>query len=267
MTISNININTNLGDPMPVDSKTNPLASTVDMGTHAKPFIDYKQRDIDAYNQWKIHGDKAALGVLMKQLHPIVYSEVRRASGTLPETALSAEAKYWTIRAIETFDPTKGVALSTHVTNYLPKVRRLNYKYQNAARLPENLHLQFTEYKNAVSHLENTLNREPTDDEIAKQLGWSKGAAIKYKGSLYEDLMESAAARPIETTQFNTNKFLLDHIMDKLDDQEKMLLLNKGEMSATELAAKLGVNVSRLNYLSAKLRDKIAKIKAEIGMY
>ncbi len=244
----------------------NPLAQVPEK-THDKPFIDYKARDLEAYNNWKQTGDKASLGILMKQLHPIVYSEVRRASGTLPETALSAEAKYWTVRAIETFDPTKGVALSTHVTNYLPKVRRLNYKYQNAARLPENLHLQFTEFQNAVSHLENTHNREPTPDEIAAQLGWSKGAVVKYKGALYEDLMESAATRPTEITQFNSNKLLLDHIMDKLDEQEKTLLLNKGEMSATELAAKLGVNVSRLNYLSAKLRDKIIKIKAEIGMY
>lgn len=232
-----------------------------------KPFIDYKKRDLNLFNIWKETGSKKALGDLVKQLHPIIYSEVRRVSGTLPETALSAEAKLWAINAIKTFDPSKGVALSTHVMNYLPKVRRLNYKYQNSARLPENLHLQFTEFKNAVSHLEETLSREPTDKEIAKQLGWSEPLVIKFKGSLYEDLTESASQRPTETSQFNSNSFLLDHIMDKLDDQEKLILLNKGKMSATELANKVGVNVSRLNYLSAKLRDKIHTMKTDIGMY
>lgn len=229
--------------------------------------IDYKQRDLDLYNVWKRDGDKRALSNLMKSLHPIIYSEVRRASGTLPETALSAEAKYWTVRALETYDPTKGVAISTHVMNYLPKIRRLNYKYQNAARLPENLHLEHRNFTTAVSHLQESLNRDPTDEEIAKQLGWSKPLVVKFKGSLYEDLVESANMRPLETSQFNTNKFLLDHIMDKLDEQEKTLLLHKGTMPASDLAAKLGVNVSRLNYLSAKLRDKILKIKAEIHMY
>lgn len=230
-------------------------------------FIDYKKRDLDLYTTWKQNGDKKALGALIHSLNPIIYSEVRRVSGTLPEAALSAEAKKWAVRALQTFDPSKGVAVSTHVMNYLPKVRRLNYKYQNSARLPENLHLQFTEFKNASSHLENTLNREPTDEELAKHLGWSKPLVVKYKGSLYEDLVESATQRPIETTQFNSNKFLLDHLMDQLDEQEKTLLLNKGEMSASDLAKKLGVNISRLNYLSAKLRDKIAKIKIDIGMY
>ena len=79
--------------------------------------------------------------------------------------------------------------------NYLPKVRRLNYKYQNMARLPENLHLQYTDFQNTISHLENTLNREPTDDEIAKHMGWSKGAVIKQRLPV-EDLLESGNQRP-----------------------------------------------------------------------
>ena len=188
-------------------------------------FKKAKAQDIDLYHRWKQEGDKASLGALMKQLNPIVYSEVRRTSGTLPEAALSAEAKKWTIRALNTYDPTKGVALSTHVMNYLPKVRRLNYKYQNSARLPENLQLQFTEFKNAASHLETTLNREPTDEELAKELGWSKPAVTRFRGSLYEDLVESGSQRPHETSQFNSNKFLMDHLMSTLDDQEKIILV------------------------------------------
>lgn len=231
-----------------------------------KPFINYKQRDIDLFNTWKQNKDKRALADLVKSLHPLVYAEVRRQSGTLPESALSAEAKYWAIRAIETYDPSKNVAVSTHVANYLQRVRRLNYKYQNAARLPENVHLEYTTLKNGISHLEETLNREPTDEEIAKHLGWSKAYTTRFRTSLYQDLVESKNERPTETSQFSTDQLLLQHIMDKLDDQEKMLLLNKGTMPASELADKMGINVSRLNYLTAKLRDKIAGMKREVGM-
>lgn len=237
-----------------------------------KPLVpfDYKaakQKDLDLFNQWKTSGDKKALGQLITQLHPVIFSEVRRQAGTLPESALSAEAKKWALKAIQTFDPTKGVALSTHVMNYLPKVRRLNYKFQNAARLPENLQLQFSEFKNTISHLTETLNREPTDDEIAKELGWSRGAVIKFKGSLYEDLVESSTQRPFETAQFNSNSLLLNHILSKLDTQERLILDNSGVLSSQELATKLGVNISRLNYLKSKLKEKIQGMKNEIGMY
>ena len=234
------------------------------------PKFDYaaaKQKDIDLYHTWKTTGDKQALGALVNQLSPIIYTEVRRASGTLPETALSAEAKKWAIKAIQTYDPSKGTMLSTHVQNYLPKIRRLNYKYQNSARLPENLHLQFSQFRTAVSHLESSLNRDPSDEEIAKELGWSKPQVVKFKGSLYEDLTESATQRPIETAQFNQDRFLMDHLMDQLDETEKYILLNNKSISADEMCKHLGVNISRLNYLKSKVIKKVASIKQEIGMY
>ena len=226
-----------------------------------------KQKDIDAFNAWKNNGDKASLGLLIKQLHPLIYSQVERVSGTLPKAALSAEAKKWTVKAIETYDPTKGASLSTHVLNYLPKIRRLNYKFQNAARLPENLQLQYTNFQTGVSHLQESLSREPTDEEIAKHLGWSKPLVTRFKGSLYEDLVESVSQKPTEVSQFNENKFLLDHILSQLSEQEKFILIDSPNMSAQQAAAHIGVNLSRWNYLKGLLRDKILKMKQEIKMY
>jgi len=226
-----------------------------------------KQKDIEAFNNWKQNGDSQSLGLLMKQLHPVIYSQVERVSGTLPKSALSAEAKKWTYKAIESYDPTKGASLSTHVLNYLPKIRRLNYKFQNSARLPENLQLQYSNFQSAVSHLQEVLGREPTDDEIAKQLGWSKPLVVRFKGSLYDDLVESVSQRPSEVTQFNENKFLLDHILNNLNEQEKFILLDSPNMSAQAAADHLGVNLSRWNYMKSKLKDKIQAMKTEISMY
>jgi DNA-directed RNA polymerase specialized sigma subunit len=207
------------------------------------------------------------LGQLVKQLHPVIYSQVERVSGTLPKSALSAEAKKWTVKALESYDPTRGVAVSTHVMNYLPKIRRLNYKFQNSARLPENLQLEYTNFTTGVSHLEETLGREPNDEEIAEHLGWSKPLVTKFKGSLYSDLVESASQRPSEVTQFNSNRFLMDHIMSQLDAQEKFILLESNDMPAQQAANKLGVSLSRWNYLKSKLKDKLLAIKTEVKMY
>lgn len=226
-----------------------------------------KQKDIDLFNHWKATGSKESLSTLVHQLKPLIYSEVQRTSGTLPESALSAEAKKWAVHAINNFDPNRGVALSTHVTNYLQKVRRLNYKYQNAARLPENLHLQYSQFQTAAANLESELNREPTDEELAKKLGWKTKEVSKFKGQLYSDLAESATERPREVHQFNENKFLLDHIIDNLTAEEKYILMNAKDKSAEENARHLGVNIPRYNYLKAKLVKKIAEMKSEIGMY
>jgi len=226
-----------------------------------------RQRDIDLFHEWKTTGSKQALGALIGQISPLIYTEVQRQSGSLPPSALSAEGKRWAIRALKTYDPKHGAAISTHVVGYLRKVRRMNYRFQNLARLPENLQLQYHLWDKALQDLRDKLNRDPTEEEMAAALGWSKPQVIKYKNSLYEDLIESASAKPFETIQFNENKILLDHIMDQLTPEEKTIWEYSKKESSEELAKRLNVNVNRLNYLKSKLKNKVQTIKNSIGMY
>ena len=230
-------------------------------------FANLKNKDQEAFANWKKTGDKKHLGILMNQLMPIIYTEVKRASGSLPTSALSAEAKKWTIKAIQSYDPSKGTAISTHVGNYLPKIRRMNYKFQNAVRLPENMQLKFHEFNHAQAMLTDELNRDPTDDELAKKLGWSKPQTVKFKNSLYSDLIESNSERPGEFTQFNEQALLMEHLMSQLDSEEKYILDNIKMVSSTELASKLGINLNRLNYINSKLKDKIQAIQLNRGMH
>jgi DNA-directed RNA polymerase specialized sigma subunit len=223
-----------------------------------------KELDTELYNTWKETNDRQALGKLVHNLHPLIYTEVQRASGTLPTSALSAEAKKWTVKAIQTYDPTKGVALSTHVMNYLPKIRRLNYKFQNAARLPENLQLQYHTWNQAVTQLQENLDRDPTDEELADHLGWKKKAVMKYKNSLFSDLVESGNEKPTETTTFNKNKVLYDYILQQLTREEKIIFENIDVLSSSQLAAKLGININRLNYIKKLLRLKILALQKEV---
>lgn len=231
-----------------------------------KPFIDYRAKDVELFNRWKETGSKRDLGVLVNQLHPIIYSEVHRLRGSLPPAALSAEATKWAIKGIETYDPTKGTALSTHVTNWLQKTKRLNYRFQNAVRLPENMQLKYNEFNRAVTQLTDELNRDPTDDELARKLGWSKAHTTKFKGRLYADLVESSSERPSEVSHFNDRSILMEHLLNSLSADEKFILEQSKDMSATDMAAKLGVNINRLNYLKKKLVTKIEEAKNSLGL-
>ena len=227
---------------------------------------DTRTKDMVVWQQWKDSGSKQHLGQLIQQLSPLVYHEVQRASGSLPTSALAAEAKKWTIKAVQTYDPSKGTTLSTHVMNYLPKVRRMNYKYQNAVRLPENMQLKFHEYNKALNDLTEELSREPSPEELSKRLGWSKPHVVKFAGSLYSDMIESQNERPSEYTQFNENSILLDHLRQQLSEKETFMLDHAADMSVKEMCDHLGVNVNRYNYLRRKLIDKISGIKREIGL-
>jgi len=240
---------------------------SADTLTPQQYFTGRREKDHELYMQWKKTGSKKDMGNLVENLNGLIFAEVRRASGSLPVSALSAEARKWAIKGIQTYDPAKGTAISTHVVNYLPKVRRMNYKYQNLVRLPENLQLKFHDYNMGLTMLTEELNREPTDEELAKKLGWGKPQTIKFKNSLYADLIESGSEKPSEYVQFNENAILMEHLMSQLDYQEKFILENSKVLSSNELASKLGVNLNRLNYLKAKLADKIKGIKKDSGMF
>jgi RNA polymerase sigma factor (sigma-70 family) len=228
--------------------------------------IDYKAKDALLFNQWNETKSKRDMSTLVNHLSPLIYREVSRAAGTLPLSALNAEGKNWTIKAIKTFDPEKGFALSTHVTNYLQRVRRMNYKYQHAARLPENMKREFHKYNSSLSQLSEELNRDPSEEEMAAHLGWSKGTVIKFKKSVYSDLLESEGDKPSEVVEYSDTNLLMNNMMTHLTEDEKFILRNKGKLSATELALKLGVNNNRLNYLQNKLIVKIKKIQSETSM-
>lgn len=227
---------------------------------------DARTRDLELWQQWKQSGSKRHLGQLIDQLSPLIYHEVQRASGSLPTSALAAEAKKWTVKAVETYDPSKGTTLSTHVMNYLPKVRRMNYKYQNAVRLPENMQLQYHEYSKAVNDLTEQLNREPTSDEIAHRLGWSKALVVKFGERLYADLIESQSERPAEYTHFNENSILMDYLRQQLTSDELFMLDNADKLSVKDMCSRMDINLNRYNYLRRKLTEKIARIKHEIGL-
>jgi DNA-directed RNA polymerase specialized sigma subunit len=225
--------------------------------------IDFKSKDLHLYNQWRSAPTKKNMTILVDHLSPLIYKEVSRAAGTLPIAALNAEGKNWAIKAIHTYDPDRGFALGTHVTNYLQRVRRMNYKYQHVAKLPENMKMEFPLYNNAMAHLTEQHNREPTEDELASALGWSKGKVVKFKERIHADLIDTGEDNTEEIDRFSDENLLMHHILSQLTPEERIILNNKGKISATDLAVKLGVNGNRLNYLQNKLITKIKNLKME----
>lgn len=229
-----------------------------------------KSSDLEYFERWKQTGSKEDLGKLVGQFQPLMYKQVKRLSGSVPQSALSAEAKKQTIIALETYDPTKGAALSTHVYNRLNKLKRLNYKYQNAVRLPENQQLSYTEFNNSVERLKESLNRDPTDIELASDLGWAKKEVKRMRERLYSDLYESGTDVASPFTKFDNTRILKGLVEESLDDQEKMIWENvqkpkDQQKSVPEMAAAMGININRYQYIKSKMVTKIRRLQGELG--
>lgn len=237
-------------------------------------FAQVKDKDSDLYLKWKEKPSKGTLGALIQQLQPLINKEVSGLAGSVPTPALRAEANKWAVHAIKTYDPSRGTQLSTHVTTWLQKVKRVNYKSQNAARLAENQQLKFNEYNTGKLDLATQLNRDPQPHELAKHLGWSTKQVEKFQGELFNDFYESGSDYSPAFTKFDSNKVSWNYVMENLTPEEKRILdvvlkADDGptKMSSDEIAKELGVNVNRYNYLRRKLVDRMSELQKEMGEF
>ena len=150
------------------------------------------QSDLSAWQAWKAAPTDANLTALLNQVNPLIQSQVSKWAGTLARPLLEAEGKRLAVLAFQSYDPNRGVALGTHVVNYLMKLSRLSYSNQNVARLPENKVLKFHTYRTGQAMLVDQLGREPTVDELSDHLGWSIPHLTAFKKDIaHQEILES----------------------------------------------------------------------------
>lgn len=133
-----------------------------------------QSEDVRLWEQWKRTRSPQDMQALLNQLQPIINQQVSRWGGTLSNPTLDLQAKILTTKAIQTYDPNRGAALATHVTNQLQKLSRTVYTHSRAARLPEHKAIGVTSFQVAEEALKSQFGREPTTVELADHLGWSQ---------------------------------------------------------------------------------------------
>lgn len=149
----------------------------------ANSYADRRDRDTVLWETWKKSQRPADLQALMKAMEPVIYTELMRWGGQVPEYALRQQANVSTLEAFKTYDPSRGASLSTHVLNNLRKLSRTVYKHQDLVRLPENVKIESTTLFAARRHLSGEYGRDPTHEELADYLGWSTARIKRIDGS------------------------------------------------------------------------------------
>lgn len=216
-------------------------------------------KEMEHYEAYKQSGNLRDRTKTLMALSPVLFKKHQQLAGTLPDSALKAEIAKHAVNAIESYDPTKGAKLSTHVFNHVAQASRMNYTYQNVVRMSEDKQQgKFKHYKKALDDLNSELNRDPTDLEIAKRLGWTEKEVRDMKSGLFSDIFESRQEVEDERSQFSDDKIKMNYIMDNLSHDETKFFHDKTRgMSQSDMSAKYNMDVNKLNYTGRKLTDKV----------
>ena len=238
-------------------------------------------------------GDKKAREQMIKANLRLVVKIARDYEGIgLPLLDLISEGNIGLMKAVERFDPKKGGKLSTYGSWWIKQaIKRALANQSKTIRLPVHLVDKISKMRRAGMKLQEELGREPTDEELADELGMTAArvrqmrlAAIRPasldapigddESNNFADVVEDEnAVTPYENLEDKTVTGMLQDMVKHLDEREATILryrfgLDGGsEKTLEEVGEKFGVTRERVrqiqNLALKKLRKMIEKLEAQ----
>jgi RNA polymerase primary sigma factor len=232
------------------------------------------EQEIQLARRIKRGDQKALTQMVSANLRLVVKIARDYANFGLPLLDLISEGNIGLMKAVERFDPKKGGKLSTYAAWWIKQsITRALANQTKTIRLPIHLVEKIGKMRRVSSQMMEELGREPSDDELAEEIGLSssKVAALKRAAlrpaSLDEPIQEGECFQfrdivgdeesddPFETLRDKDMLEEVDELLDMLGDRERMIINSRfgldGQEPKTleEIGETFGVTRERIRQL------------------
>jgi RNA polymerase primary sigma factor len=246
------------------------------------------QEEIDLAAKIK-KGDMEARALMIKaNLRLVVKIAHDYGNLGLPLLDLVSEGNIGLMKAVERFDPAKGGKLSTYAAWWIKQsIKRALANQSKTIRLPVHLVDKIAKVKRLAMAMSEELGREPTDDELAEEVGISAAKLSQLRtvsirpasldapmndddGTEFGELVgDDTAVDPAENLSDKNLQEELADLLGVLDARERKIINSRfgldGGKARTleEVGKKFGVTRERIRQLQnialAKLRRALRK--------
>jgi RNA polymerase primary sigma factor len=230
-------------------------------------------------------GDKSAREHMIKANLRLVVKIARDYENLgLPLLDLINEGNIGLMKGVERFDPKKGAKLSTYASWWIKQaIKRALANQSKTIRLPVHVVDKVAHIRRAEVRLREVLDREPTDEEVASELGLDARRVRRYRAAsrapvsldapigdddtdrVSEVVADPNAALPSEQLVYESDNALVQEILATLPEREREILamrfgLSDGkERTLEEVGERFGVTRERIRQIQEQALKTIRK--------
>jgi RNA polymerase primary sigma factor len=241
-------------------------------------------------------GDKEARSLMIRSnLRLVVKIAHDYANLGLPLLDLISEGNIGLMKAVERFDPAKGGKLSTYAAWWIKQsIKRALANQSKTIRLPVHLVDKISKMRRVSLQMSEELGREPSDDELAEEIGIAAGKVSQLKTvsirpasldapisdedstEFGEIVGDEDAFTPFELLRDKNLRNEVDGLLDVLDDRERKIIFSRFGLDGgkpktlEEVGKKFGVTRERIRQLQnialSKLRRALQKKERPVAL-
>jgi len=231
------------------------------------------------------NGDREARTLMINaNLRLVVTIAQAYVNRGLPLLDLIAEGNIGLMTAVDRFEPSKGAKVSTYAAWWIRQaIKRALSNQSKTIRLPVHLGDKIAKMHRIAFQMSRELGRDPTDDELAEEIGIASGKVSRLKTVSIRPASLDAPISDNDLTEFGESigdeeartpfEFLRDRdlhneiggLLEVLDDREKKIISQRfgfdGRKRKTleEVGEKLGVTRERIRQLQNSALSKLRR--------